>query len=76
MLPQTKLTGLGLGQASVEMEAVNSMTDVQLAAAIISQTGSRFSLSGLSKWGDVEAVMKDWAKRIWLRIDEAHGIQK
>jgi hypothetical protein len=76
VLPQTKLTGLGLGQASVEMEAVNSMTDVQLAAAIISQTGSRFSLSGLSKWGDVEAVMKDWAKRIWLRIDEAHGIQK
>jgi hypothetical protein len=33
-------------------------------------------LSGLSKWGDVEAVMKDWAKRIWLRVDETHGIQK
>jgi hypothetical protein len=75
VLPQTKLTGAGLGQASVEMEAVDSQTDVQLAAAIISETGSRFSFSGLSKWGDVEAVMKDWAKRIWLRVDEAHGIQ-
>jgi hypothetical protein len=76
ILPWTKLSGVGLGQASVEMEAVDSQTDVQLAAAIVSDTGSRFSLSGLSKWGDVEAVMKDWAKKIWVRVDEAHGIQK
>jgi hypothetical protein len=76
VLPQTKLTGVGLGQASAEFELVDSQTDVQLAAAVISQTGSRLSLSGLSKWGDVEAVMKDWAKRIWKRVDEAHGITK
>jgi hypothetical protein len=75
ILPWTKLTGVGLGQASVEMEAVDSQTGEQLAAAIVSDTGSRFSLSGLSKWGDVEAVMKDWAKRIWKRVDEAHGIE-
>ena len=75
VLPWTKLAGVGLGQASMEMEAVDSQTDVQLAAAIISQTGSRFSLSGLSAWGDVEAVMNDWAKRFWMRVDEAHGIQ-
>ena len=76
VLPQTKLTGAGLGQASAEFEMVDSQTDAQLAAAIISQTGSRFSLSGLSAWGDVEAVMKDWSKRVWLRVDEAHGVQK
>jgi len=75
ILPWTKLSGVGLGQASAEFELVDSQTDVQVAAAIISEMGSRFSLSGLSKWGDVEAVMKDWAKRIWMRIDEAHGIQ-
>lgn len=75
VLPQTKLTGVGLGQASAEMELVDSQTGMQLAAAIASETGSRFSFSGLSKWGDVEAVMKDWAKKIWVRIDEAHGIQ-
>jgi hypothetical protein len=75
ILPWTKLSGVGLGQTSAEMELVDSMTNIQLAAAINSDTGSRFSLSGLSKWGDVEGVMKDWAKRIWLRIDEAHGIQ-
>jgi hypothetical protein len=75
ILPWTKLTGVGLGQASVEMEAVDSQTGKQLAAAIVSDTGSRFSLSGLSKWGDVEGVMKDWAKRIWMRVDEAHGVE-
>ena len=74
VLPQTKLTGVGLGQASVEAEMVDSQTGEQLAAAIDSETGSRFSFSGLSKWGDVEAVMKDWAKRLWLRVDETHGI--
>jgi hypothetical protein len=75
ILPQTKLTGVGLGQVSAEMELVDSQTDAQLAAAIASDTGSRFSFSGLSKWGDVEAVMKDWAKKIWVRVDEAHGIE-
>jgi hypothetical protein len=75
VIPQTKLMGLGLGQASVEMEAVDSQLGVQLAAAIDSETGSRFSFDGLSKWGDAEAVMRDWSKRIWLRVDEAHGIK-
>jgi hypothetical protein len=75
VLPWTKLAGVGLGQVSAEMELVDSQTGKQLAAAINSDTGSRFSLSGLSQWGDVEAVMNDWAKRFWLRVDEAHGIQ-
>jgi len=68
VLPQTKITGLGLGQASGEFELVDSVTGKQLAAAIQSQTGSRFSFAGLSQWGDVEAVMKDWAKRIAERL--------
>jgi hypothetical protein len=75
VIPTTKLTGIGLGAVSAEMELVDSQTGVQLAAAVISDTGSRFSLSGLSKWGDVEAVMNDWAKRIWMRVNEVHGIQ-
>jgi len=75
IIPQTKLTGLGLGQASVEGEVVDSVSGTQLAAAIESQTGSRFSFSGLSKWGDVEAVMNDWAARLVKRIDEAHAPQ-
>jgi hypothetical protein len=72
VLPQTKLTGRGLGQASAEFEPVDSRTDEQISA-IDAQTGSPLSLSGLSKWGDVEAVMNDWAKRVAKRIEEAHG---
>src|SRR5436190_906055 len=37
VLPQTKLTGLGLGQATAEMEMVDSITGKQIAAAIESQ---------------------------------------
>jgi hypothetical protein len=74
-IPQTKMSGIGLGQASAEAELVDSQTGAQLAAAIESSQGSRLSLSGLSKWGDVEAVMNDWAKRLAKRIDEAHGVQ-
>jgi len=73
IIPQTKMTGLGLGQASVEAELVDSQTGQQLAAVIDSETGSRFSFSGLSKWGDVEAVMNDWAARWVSRLDEIHA---
>jgi hypothetical protein len=76
VLPWTKLAGVGLGQASAEVELVDSETGKQLAAAIISDTGSRFSLSGLSQWGDVEAVMKSWAQKFWTRVNEAHGMQQ
>jgi hypothetical protein len=72
-IPQTKMTGVGLGQAAVEGEMVDSQTGKQIVAAIDSETGSRFSFAGLSKWGDVEAIMNDWAKRLRTRIDEAHG---
>jgi hypothetical protein len=70
ILPQTKLTGLGLGEASVEAELLDSTTGKQIAAAIDASQGSRFSLSGLSQWGDVEAVMDDWAKKIATRLNE------
>jgi len=76
VLPQTKLTGLGLGQLSAEFELVDSQTGRQLAAAIKSETGSRFSLSGLSRWGDVEAVIKDWSKRIAERLASVHSEMK
>ena len=73
ILPQTKLTGLGLGQATCEGEFLDSVTGQQLFAAIKSQTGSRLSLSGLSDWGDVEAVCKDWAKTFVGRLSDARA---
>lgn len=76
IIPQTKLTGVGLGQASAEVEAVDSQTGEQLAAAVMSQTGSRFSFSGIHEWGDVEAVVSDWSKRISKRWAEARDNMK
>jgi len=78
VLPQSKLTGLGLGQAAAEFEMVDSLTGKQIAAAIESQQGSRapWALSGLSSWGNAESIMKDWAERITKRLQEAHGMAK
>ena len=64
VLPQTKVSGMGLGQATAEGEFVDSVTGVQLWSAIKSETGSRFSLSGLSEWGDVEELCRQWAKQL------------
>jgi hypothetical protein len=73
IIPQTKLTGLGLGQATSEGEIVDSVTGQQIAAVVDSETGSRLSFAGLSKWGDAESVMNGWAEKITKRIQEARG---
>jgi hypothetical protein len=72
-IPQTKLTGVGLGGASMEGEVVDSETGEQIGAVIEGQKGKRLSMAGLSKWGDAKAVMDGWAKRFRKRLDEAHG---
>jgi len=73
IIPMAKMAGTGLGSASMEAELVDSKTGQQIAALVETQTGSRLSFDGLSKWGDSEAVMRDWAKRFRKRLDEAHG---
>jgi hypothetical protein len=73
VLPQTKMTGLGIGGASMEGELLDSQTGEQIGAVIQNQKGKRISLSGLKKWGDAKAVMDDWAKRFRKRLDEAHN---
>ncbi len=73
VLPQTKLTGAGLGGASMEGEIIDSQTGKQIGAVIQSQKGKMISLEGLTEWGDAKAVMDDWAKRFRKRLDEAHG---
>jgi hypothetical protein len=73
MTPGSKLAGVGGGGAAVEVELVDSQTGKQIAAAIDTETGSPFSTSRRSEWGQVEEVMNDWAKRLARRIDEAHS---
>ncbi|MBW1749099.1 MAG: DUF3313 domain-containing protein [Deltaproteobacteria bacterium] len=74
IIPQTKLTGVGLGGASFEAEAVDSVSDEQLGAVVDSKKGTIVSVvSGLKTFGDAEYVMKKWAKRLVKRLDEIHG---
>ncbi|MHC4570799.1 MAG: DUF3313 domain-containing protein [Planctomycetota bacterium] len=73
ILPAAKVSGAGLGAATMEAEIIDSQTGEQLRALVEMQTGSRLSLDGLSKWGDAKGVMKKWAKSLRERIDEAHG---
>ena len=73
IIPQTKLSGVGLGGASMEGEVIDSMSNEQIAAVNQTQKGKRLSLAGIKKWGDAKAVMDDWAKRFRKRLDEAHG---
>ncbi len=56
----------------MEAELLDSQTGAQIAAVVETQSGNRLSLDGVSKWGDTEAVMKDWAKRFRKRLDETH----
>ncbi len=72
-VPQTRMTGLGLGSASMEGELVDSQTGEQIAATIQTQQGDRLSLDGFSEWSSAKAVMDDWAKSFKKRIDAAHG---
>ncbi len=69
----TKITGAGLGGASMEGEIVDSMTGEQIGAAILWGSGSRVLRAGFTHTGDAKIVINRWAKDLRDRIDGAHG---
>jgi hypothetical protein len=72
VLPQTKVTGLGLGGASMEAEALDGGSGECVAAVMQSAKGSMIDpASGLSKWGHAKEVMDGWAKRLAQRLAKA-----
>jgi hypothetical protein len=58
----------GVGETGMEMEALDSLTNERIAAAIDWHSGGK--LSGLKKWGSAEDAFKFWTERIKARIDE------
>ena len=58
----------GVGETSMEMEVVDSLTNERFAAAIDEYSGGK--LSGLKKWGSAEEAFKFWTERIRNRLDE------
>jgi hypothetical protein len=73
VLPQTALVGVGLGDAAAEGEILDSQTNQQVAAAIESQLGKRYSMGAFSAYGNAKQIVDGWAQRIVQRINYAHG---
>ena len=72
--PAMKLTGAGLGGASMEAEGLDSLTGERIGAIVESRTGDRLSLtSGLSRLGHAKQVMRYWVKRFVNNLNKAHG---
>ena len=55
-----------VGEASAEMEVVDSVTGERLAAAVDRQTGTKALIRGekFSTWGDVQLACNYWADRV------------
>jgi hypothetical protein len=72
--PAMKMSGVGLGGASMEAEGLDAPTQQRVFAVVDSQTGSRLGIvSGLQIYSHAKEVMTGWAQRLVKRVDEAHG---
>jgi len=72
--PGMKITGIGLGGASMEAEGLDSQTKEVVFAVTDSQKGSRLDMAGgFQTYGNAKTVMKGWADVLVARVDEAHG---
>ena len=72
--PATKLSGIGLGGASMEAEALDSQTGECVFAVVDTRQGNRLSFgAGLSELGHAQQVIKHWIERFVGRVDKAHG---
>ena len=75
--PAMKMSGLGLGGASMEAEGIDTATKTRVFAVTDSQKGSRMDITGGLQWyGNAKGVMSDWAKRLVKKLDEEHGKTK
>ena len=73
------------GQATIEMEALDSTTGQQLAAYVETEVGKKYQwtkgveegvtsyLKAYSKWDYTKKAIDNWAQLIRQRLDEAHG---
>jgi hypothetical protein len=74
------------GEATVEFEALDSVSSQQLVAHIETETGKKYDwakgvtkgvtgyMNAYSKWNYTKAAMDEWAHTLRVRLDAAHGI--
>jgi len=69
--PATKMSGVGLGGAAFEAEAVDSVTGERLAAIYDSKAGSRFGVTaGLQELGHAQQVIDRAVEQFGQYLDE------
>jgi len=74
ILPQTKLSGVGIGGASMEAEAVDSQSGERVLAVVDSGKGSFMAIkAGLEPFGHAKELIGKWVERFVKRVDKAHG---
>ncbi len=72
--PAMKISGIGLGGASMEAEAIDSRGGERVGAVVDSRQGSRASIgAGLQTFGHAKEVMDFWVERFIKNLDKAHG---
>jgi hypothetical protein len=63
-----------VGQASAEMEILDSQTNGLLAAAVDTKAGAKYQvIEGMEKWGHAKDAFTFWAKRLRSRLDDLQG---
>jgi hypothetical protein len=62
---------MAVGEASLEMELQDSVSNEMLAAAVDGRAGRKSIISGnFKKWGDVQDAFDYWAGRLAVRLGE------
>jgi hypothetical protein len=61
-----------LGSVSMEMELIDTQTGEQIGALVESQEKG-VPFHGYDPWSGAKAIMDDWAKRFYDRLEEARG---
>ncbi len=74
--PAMKMLGIGLGDASMEAEAIDSQIRERVIAVVDSRQGSRALIgAGLQAFGHAKQVMDFWVERFIKQLDKAHGVK-
>jgi hypothetical protein len=61
-------TSMTVGEASIEIEVTDSLSDQVLAAAVDRRVGQRSISGAFSRWDDVEQAWNYWAERVRSRL--------
>lgn len=71
--PASKLTGAGLGGATIECEILD-YEGKQIAALVEPRKGDQFELDTLSDYDDAMDAIEAWAASLRKRLDTARGL--